>query len=327
MSVSLTGLANGRGSAISGNKLYVLDQNPRDNFLDTYDITAPNNPKLLSQTHLFGAPRDLVVVPQYRYTLTEHLPAFTNDIVVVVGGDLATAIDQVTLQPVAIGQYMWVFNMGDPTAPQLLASPIVSYTIGSVVSKVRWAPPYLLYQEYGTDIQQLGLVNMQEMIIGYQSNPQQRLAFGSYPDPGYTTSPDGSYLDPGDRLPVPAAQPSQFYGWDQSFVLQRTTQKILDYAVTPQASWVGVTLTSGQKLDSNGNRTGAALPFCYRTLVYNGTPIDLTDPSNSTVPFDAGAYPRWVSIFTSLSVLYNGVPQTPVLALVSLEPDADGVQK
>jgi RHS repeat-associated protein len=327
MTAPLPGLASGRGAVISGTRLYALDQASQGNYLDTYDISAPNKPVLLSQTQLPGAPRDLVVIPQYRYMLTEHPPPATNDLVVVVGGDLATSIDQTTLQPLAPGQYLWVLNMSDPTSPQVLASPILTYNVGSVVPKVRWAPPWLVYEEFGTDIQQLGLIDLQEMIIGFQSNPQQRLGFGTYPNPGYTTNLDGSYLDAGDTLPLPAYQPAEFYGLDKSYVLQLTSQKILDFAATFQAAWVGVTLTSGQKLDQNGNITSVALPACYRTLAYGGTAINLTDPTNSTLAFAAGAYPRWVSIFTSLSVLYNGVPQSPVLALVSLEPDADGVQK
>lgn len=335
---NLPGMVNGRGCAISGNALYVIDQAPQDNYLLVYDITSPLKPKLLSRTHLFGLPRDLVVVPQFRYLLDIHDQTIkTNDLVVVVGGDL----DAVISDPMATssgttvstrGQYLWVLSMADPAAPQILASPIVSYRIGSAVCKVRWAPPYVVYQEFGADIQQLGLVNLQELIIGFNSTPAERAAF---PDPahrnaqnsGYDSNGDGDYVDAGESLPIPDQLPAEFYGKHQSYVLQGSTQKILDFSVTPGGRTVGVSLSLGVTLDENGNPLGPPLTPMYRTLVSGGLPLTIGVTTNAMLPFGRTAYPRWVSILEGAAVQINNSITTLNLALVALTPETNGLQE
>ncbi len=327
-------LANGRGCAINGNFLYALDQAPTDNYLDVYDISTPLKPRLLSQTHLFGQPRDLVVIPQYRYVLNaDDKNVKTNDLVAVVGGDLGSLINQNQGTTVtAPGQYLWLLSMADPTSPQVLASPIVSYRDSSVVPKVVWAPPFLVYQECGADIQQLGFVNMQEMIIGFNSTaaeqakfpaPSQRNAQNS----GQDLLGDGEYVDPGDTLPLPDAAPAEFYGKHQSYVLQGSTQNILDYSVTPFGKTVGVTLSYGVTLDTNGAPKGPSLRPMYRTFVSSGLPLNFSSPTNAMMAFGQTAYPRWVSIFQAMQIQVNGTLTTLTVALVSLEPDANGLQE
>jgi len=327
-------LVNGRGCAINGNQLYALDQAPNDNFLLVYDISAPLQPKLLSRTHLFGVPYDLVVIPQYRYVLNvADTNIKTNDLVAVVGGNLGSLIDTNSGDTVtAPGKYLWLLSMADPTAPQLLAQPIVSYRDATVVPKVVWAPPYLVYQESGADIQQLGVVNLQEMIIGFNSSQQQQAKFippgqRNAKNSGQDLLSDGTYVDPGDTLPIPDARPAEFYGKHQSYVVTGTTQNILDYSVTPAGLTVGVTLSYGVTLDSAGNPKGPALPPMYRTLVSSGLPLNLSTPTDAMVGFGTTAYPRWVSIFQALPVEVNGSTVTLTLALVSLEPDTNGLQE
>lgn len=318
---------NGRGAVISGTWLYALDQSPQGNFLDSYDITWPLQPHLARQFHLIGAPRDLVVIPQFRYKRNAHDSIQTNDLVVVVGGDLGTQLTSFgSAQGPAVsvpGQYLWVLNMADPTNPQVLASPIVSFRVGSAVTKVRWAPPYLVYEENGSDIQLLGFVNLQEMIFGFGSSPDQLL---DTPVAGTDLNGDGDYVDPGEVIPRPPRIPPQFYGLDFSYVLQGTTQKILDFSVSPGAQTVGITLRNGVTVDANGVANGPPLPAMYRTVIANGQQL-----LNSATPTDAafsfgGAYPRWVTVLDALQILTNGVPTTINAALVSLEPDTNGLQ-
>lgn len=329
---ALPGLLNGKGSVISGDRLYTLDQAPQDNYLDVYDISVPLKPKLLSQTHLFGLPRDLTVIPQFHYKRNIHDTVQSNDLVVVVGGDLDSTINTNQGTDVTVpGQYLWVVAAGDGTSPQVIASPIVSYRVGSAVNKVRWAPPYVAYQEYGADIQLVGLVDLQELIIGYGSTLDARNAF---PDPGHRNSTnsgvdlngDGDYVDDGESLPLPDRNPPEFYGKHQSYVLQNTTQKILDFAVTTGARTVGVTLTAGITLDDSGKPKGIPLPNLYRTFVSGGLPLNFSSPTDSRLPL-TGAYPRFVNIFDVLPITLNGVRTTITAALISLEPDADGTQK
>ncbi len=323
-------LFNGRGAVISGNWLYVLDQAPQGNFLDIYDITWPLQPHAEPPLHLIGAPRDLVVIPQFRYKRNAQDSIQTNDLVVVVGGDLGTQFTSFgSVQGSAVsvpGQYLWVINMGDPTDPQVLASPMVSFRVGSAVTKVRWAPPYLVYEENGADIQLLGFVNLQELIFGYGSSPAQQEAFQNG-RPGLDLNNDGDYVDPGEQIPIPPTHPPQFFGLDFSYVLQGTTQKILDFSVSPGAQTVGITLRDGVQLVPPDNTpTGPPLPAMYRTVIANGQQLlNTATPTDAAFAF-TGAYPRWVSVLDDLQILTNGVPTTINAALVSLEPDTNGLQ-
>ena len=332
-SASLGGLANGRGSAISGNRLYLLDQTAQDNLLKIYDISVPLRPRFLGQKHLFGQPRDLVVIPQFGYKRSLHAKAETNDLVAVVGGDLDAVINQVSGPTVTVrGQYLWVLNVDNPVAPEVVASPIVSYRVGSAATKVAWAPPFLIYQESGADIQQLGLVNLQELIIGYNSSVSDRAAF---PTPerrneinsGIDLNGDGDYVDTDETLPMPDLIPVEFYGKHQSYILQRTTQKILDFSATRGAGVVGVTLTRGLQLDSANHPTGVTLQPAYRTVAFNGLPLNLADPTAGLLPLGSDSYPRWVSILRGATIRVGDTPTVLTLALVSLQqPDTNGMQ-
>jgi RHS repeat-associated protein len=333
-SAPVQGLSNGRGSVISGNRLYVLDQTPQDNLLKIYDVTIPLQPRFLGQKHLFGQPRDLVVIPQYGYVRNVHAAAETNDLVVVVGGDLDAQINQVQGTTVSVrGQYLWVLNVSNPSSPEILASPIVSYRVSSVVPKVKWAPPFLVYQEFGADIQLLTLVNLQELIIGYNSTPAERAAF---PPPerrnqinsGVDTNFDGDYVDPGESPPIPDLAPAEFYGKHQSYVLQRTTQKILDFSATRGGGIVGVTLSRGVFVGPNNPANVIPLQPSYRTLAFDGRPLNLSDPTDALHPLGSDAYPRWVSILPGATIKLGGVPTVLTLALVSLQqPETNGVQQ
>ena len=321
----LKGITSGKGAIISGTRLYLIDQAAQANYLDVYDISVPTNAVRLSQTELFGQPRDLCLIPHYHYSLNAHQPYYTNDIVAVVGGDL-TEQQSSDLTITVRGQYLTVFAMGDGTAPQTLASPIVSFRIGSAVTKVRWAPPFLVYEEFGADIQLLGLVNLQEMIIGFNASAVQKSEFIPGGKNGLDLNGDGDYTDPNETMPLPDSHPAEFYGKHQNYIIQNSNQKILDFAVTPQAGIVGVVLKGGLELGFNGQPDGVTLLPMYRTLVFNGTPLNIAKTTDAAVSFGTGAYPRWVTILDSQPVISNGVPLILPLAIVSLEPDTNGLQ-
>jgi RHS repeat-associated protein len=326
-------LVNGRGAVISGTQLYAIDQAPQGNFLRAYDISTPSNPQFEGQLPLVGAPRDLVVIPQFRYVTNYVTPVMpqdvqTNDLVVVVGGNLDATINQVQGTTVTVpGQYLWVVNMGNPKSPQVLASPIVTYEVAEAVTKVRWAPPWVVYQQYGADIQLLGFVNLQEMLIGFGSTPAQIAQFPPNGQMGTNTNSFGTYVDPGDTLPEPPPMPPEFFGKHQSYVLQGTTQPILDFSVINAGQDVGITLRNGLELNAtSGQPTTTNLAPCYRTLV-SGTPLNIAVPTDAAFPFGATAYPRWVSLFNNLEMVVNGAPLILRVALVSLVPDSDGIEK
>ncbi|MBK8001599.1 MAG: Ig-like domain-containing protein [Verrucomicrobia bacterium] len=330
----VTGVADGRGAVVKGNRLYVLDQKPQNSSLKIYDISIPQQPRFLGQKHLIGQPRDLVVIPQYSYARRLHAKPETNDLVVVVGGDLDAVINEAQGTTVSVrGQYLWVLNVANPTDPEVLASPIVTYRVSSVVPKVVWAPPFIAYQEFGADIQQVATVNLQELIIGFNSSPTERAAF---PTPerrnetnlGQDKNGDGDYVDEGESLPMPDVAPAEFYGKKRSYVLQHTTQKILDFSVTKGGGIVGVTLARGQQFDDKNPPTIVALQPSYRTLAFNGLPLNFADATSGLLPLGNDAYPRWVSVIRGASIRLNEIPTTLSLALVALQqPNTNGAQQ
>lgn len=325
VTATVGGVADGRGSVINGNRLYVLDQKPQSHSLKIYDISIPQQPRFLGLKSLVGQPRDLVVIPHYSYARRPHAKPETNDLVVVVGGDLDATINQVQGTTVSVrGQYLWVLNVANPADPEVLASPIVTYRVSSVVPKVVWAPPFIAYQEFGADIQQVATVNLQELIIGFNSSPTERAAF---PTPerrnetniGQDKNGDGDYVDDGESLPMPDVAPAEFYGKKRSYVLQHTTQKILDFSVTSGGGIVGVTLGRGQQFDDNQPPTTVALQPSYRTLAFNGLPLNFVEATSGLLPLGNDAYPRWVSVIRGASIRLNGVPTALSLALVALQ--------
>ena len=69
LTTTLPGIQNGRGAAISGNRLYALEMTSAVSYLVVYDITNPALPTELGRTSLFGQPRDLLVIPDYSFKL------------------------------------------------------------------------------------------------------------------------------------------------------------------------------------------------------------------------------------------------------------------
>ena len=325
---NLPNLENGRGTVISGKHLYALDQGSKGNYLVSYDISLPSTPKFLARYPLLGAPRDLVLIPQFSYVTSIHSSVRTNDLLAIVGGDLDTVILEDPRAPIvrARGQYLLVLDMGNPSAPVSLASPIVSYRVGSAVTKVRWQPPFLIYEEFGADIQQLALVDLQEMLIGFGSPRGQQETFPPGGKPGRDLNGDGDYVDPEEILPLPDGITAEFFGKKQSFVLEHSRQKILDFSTSHRGT-LGVTLTSGRRLSSTGQPLEALKPS-YRTFSFGGQSMNLSNPTNAAYQFDENAYPRWVTVLEATQVVSNGVPQIlPALALVSLAPDSDQTQR
>ncbi|MBL9172703.1 MAG: Ig-like domain-containing protein, partial [Verrucomicrobiales bacterium] len=321
-SVVLPGMGTGRGTVISGSTLYAIEVSATGGALLAFDISNPSLPSLSRRQPLPGQPRDLVLIPKYSYRRSPGAPVETNDLVAVVGGELDTYLDQFGNAQVP-GQYLAVYNMLHPDGPQRLASPMVTYRVGSVVSKIRWSAPHLIYQEFGADLQQLVAVNLQEMMVAFGGIPEEFLnLFGPDGRPGKDANGDGDFVDEGDLLPIPAIPSPEFAGKKFSYVLSGTTQRILDFSPVAAGQVVGVTLTRGAHRGDSGEVFGR-IPPSYRTLSLS---LNTADPENAMYRFPDAAYPRWVSVFPSLTILSNDVPTLPSVALVSLQPDADGKQ-
>jgi RHS repeat-associated protein len=321
----LSSVMNGRGAVIRGENLYVIDFDQQGNWLRTYDIRNPELPTLIGNQRLIGQPRDLVLIPQYAYQLRLSGPVMTNDLLAVVGGDLDTIFDSVGSgqgNVRARGQFLNVLDLEDPGRPRSLVSATLTFRVGSAVTKVRWSAPHLIYHEFGAEIQQLGVINLQEMLLGFHATAEELTQWPSAE--GKDADGDGNYVGPDDELPWPENPPDEFFGKRFAYVLQNTTQKILDFSPMHGGQFIGVTLRHGLRLDPQGQPFGTPFPPAYRTLAIS---LDLSDPEDSLFTFGNSAFPRWVSMFPALPVAVDGVTSQRSVALVSLQPDEDGLQK
>ncbi|MBL9167132.1 MAG: Ig-like domain-containing protein [Verrucomicrobiales bacterium] len=322
----LLNLDNAKGSVMRAGFLYVIDQESAANSLKIFNVRNPLHPSLERELRLPGAPRDIALIPQFSYKRTAQSPVVTSDLIAIVGGDLDAVINQVQGVTVSVkGQYLWVVDVADPQEPIILASPLVSLRVGSAATKVRWSPPHLVYQEFGADIQLLGFVNLQEMIYGFGITQRRQEVLPTEPRPGKDLNGDGDYVDEGELLPIPQNFPSEFYGKKQSLLLQGTTQKILDFAVSDSGNTVGVTLRNGIAHDEQGRPRGATLPPMYRTWVYNGIQQEIGNPLSARYDFPISAYPRWVSVFDALPLVISNTPSARAVALVTLSPNTNGL--
>ena len=314
---------NAYGCAISGNRLYTLEMLPTESYLDVYHIDlSEQGAKLVVRVPLLGSPRDLAVISGYNYRISQTGGVCSNELVAVVGGDLASIVDADGTVRVP-GQYLSVFEVsgsGAGTSVRQLASAKVSYRVGSAVTKVRWSPPYLLYQEFGADVHLIGFVNLQEMLIGFNASRAETATFPETGRPGVDSNNDGDYVDEGDILPLPQSRPTEFYGKAFNTVLAGTTQKVLDFDYHGRLC---ITLSAGFERDPKGNVTSVPVRPAYRTMPLPG---EAFDANAATVKFAPGTNPR--RVFSTVGLVRVGQEiESLHLALVSLAPDADGVQK
>jgi RHS repeat-associated protein len=335
VATDLSTIGQGGGVAINGNYAYVLDRTGSGKLL-VYDISDPTHPNLLSDTVTFiGEPRDLVIIPAWPHVTKKGAPAQTNDLLAVVGGNLGTSAvtggDGSDGQDVNIffqGQYLRVFDLSNPASPVRVLGTALTLR-PDAVTKVRWDAPFLAFFETGSDFQQVGLINLQEMFVGFNATPDE---IAHFPPAGFkgtdgvgTNAPDGDYVDPGEALPVPPQVPNEFFGREGSFLpdLNFGARPWLDFDFKTRGNYCGVVFREGAELDRLGRPTGNTLPAGYRTLSLG----DIIDAPSATLPFKPGAVPKRVFALLNVDVGADGAPDIRNLALVSLSPDADGASK
>jgi RHS repeat-associated protein len=319
---NLSGAGDGGGVVVNGNYAYTLDRSGTGQLL-VYDISNPQNqPSAIAQVALPGRPRDLVLLPAYGFVAAPELRPQTNNLLAVVGGDANfPGFDAKGELNAAIGQYLRIYSLANPASPQRLASPIITRR-NTALTKVRWKPPYLAYLESGADIQMVGLIDLQEFLIGMNAGPDQAAAFPLFGVHGRDTDENGDYVGPQDRLPIPPKNPPGFFGFKNAYTVERTTQRVADFDFN--GGYCGVVMSGGQKTDAQGHLAGEVFPPCYRTLAFNGV---LLSTNVGTLTYPANAWPkRMTTLFDAPIQIGTNIEQR-TLVLVSLSPDADGINK
>jgi RHS repeat-associated protein len=315
----LPGLESGSGVAIHGSRLFALQHGSQHKMV-ILDIADPSHPIKLGEVTLPGTPRDLAVIPHYSYRLKDGGPIITSDLVAITGGDLGSQSIDAEGNVFFAGQYLRVYDVGDPANPQRLASPVITLR-PTAVGRVVWDPPHLVYKEFGSDIQQIGFINLQEFLVGFNATLAEARAFPLFGIVGKDNNGDGDFVDDGDQFPLPEREPPEFYGKKFGYAINETPQRLLDFAVA--GGTLGVTLAKGQKI-VNGQPQGVVFPPAYRTVAASGFAVNR---DQATVRFGLDANPKRVTLYDALPIEVDGELTTLTVALVSLSPDADGAQK
>ena len=314
VATALPDLSNGGGVVVDGNYCYALDRTERA-ALFVYDVSVPSRPDRRARVELPSYPRDLTLIKGFTYFPRLNQPAVTNDLLVIVGGAVGAWGDELG-NVFTSGQYLRVLNVGDPEHPTLLASALITLR-PSTVTKVRASPPLLIYLENDADIQQLGLIDLRQFILGFNSPAQDRENFRRISDPP----------DPEDRPQRPLKNPPEFYGKLGALTIEDTSQRILDFDY--QDGYCGVTLSKGRAYDSGGRLTGPEMPPAYRTLQFEGIPVPetVTPPSHPTKSFNIGANPKRLSTFFEMLLPVGDHLEPRVVVAVTLSPDSDNINK
>lgn len=331
----LSSVGQGGGVAINGNYAYVLDRTGSGKLI-VYDISDPTHPNKISDTITFiGEPRDLVVLPAWPHVRKKDAQPQTNDFLAVVGGNLGTSAvtggSDGGGQDVNIffqGQYLRVFDISNPTNPVRVLGTALTLR-PDAVTKIRWDPPFLAFFETGSDLQQVGLIDLQEMFVGFNATPDEIAHFPPNGVKGVdgvgTNAPDGDYVDAGEHVPIPPQFPNEFFGRERSFLPDLTfgARPWLDFDYKTRGNYCGVVFREGAELDRLGRPTGNILPAGYRTLAFG----DDIDAPTATFAFKSGAVPKRLFTLLNIDVGTDTTPDIRNLALVSLSPDSDGQSK
>jgi RHS repeat-associated protein len=322
---NLFGMTSGGGVAVHNNIAYALERTGDGGSLRIYDISKPQSPQLLSSSIQFSArPHDLAFIPSWAHVRKAQGPVKTNNLLAVMLGNFGSSSisddSNVFLQP----QLLRVIDVSDPSSPSVILGAQLSLR-PTGITKVRWDPPLLSFLEIGSDLQQVGLIDLQEMLIGFNATLAEQNAYPLFGIKGIDANGDGDYVDTGDRLPTPVKDPPEFYGRGRSFVPDLSNGKRLwtDYDFKRNGTIAAVVFRQGAQLDQLGNPTGTILKPGYRTLSF-GTDIDAP---TATVEFELGANPKRVFTLLSLDIGTPDAPDKRHVALVSLAPDSDGVAK
>ncbi len=311
LETALAGIESGGGVAVQGAYAYVLERfGPLDGAVVVYELSS-GAPVRVAEASVPGYPRDLALIPHYSYRLSEAVSCTTGNLLAVVGG----------VAGAETFQYLWVFDVSNPSSPQRLAAAPVTFAI-SALNKVQWSPPFLAYLESGADVTSVALVNLQTFVIGLNAGEDEINAFPADGRVGVDANRDGDFCDDGDVLPLPIRNAPEFFGKDFTITVN-TTQRIQDFDFDADEGLVGLTLGGGFRRGPNGLPDTGNVALPSYTTAFSG--LGRPDPDRATVAFQAGDIPKRVAIMTSVLLRDTAGGETRRnLAVVSLNKASGG---
>ena len=259
-------IESGGGALVRGRYAYVLERaGASDGALVVFDLARPDSPVRKAEVSVPGFPRDLAFIGPYDFKRTTDGPVETATLIAVVGGKAGGSFDEAG-NLLSGGQYLHIIDVTDPEHPSRLLGRQISRSPSSVVNRVIWKPPHLAYLELGADLKQIGVVNLQTLILGFFSSREQFQQFPLFGTKGQDTNGDGDFVDDGEALPLPPKEPVDFAGKVDAFVLSDTTQPLVDFQYEPGRRYCGVVLDGGKLIAPNGMPTATDVAPAYRTL-------------------------------------------------------------
>jgi RHS repeat-associated protein len=321
------GVVNGGGSVLDGSMAYVLERaNPSG--VRVFDVSNPQSPvqvahiQRLAERSAVDFPRDAVVIRGWNhftgYDGTNFTGKTEDPLLCVVGGLTGSVSVDDLGNDFQNGQYLTIFSVSNPRMPQLLFNVQITARAASV-PKLRWQAPFLTYLENSADTHFVNIVDLQVLLVGFATNPTDRLRFFGVGRNGLDLNADGDYTDLGDVPPKPKVRDAvQYMGFRAGYDVQPfPAQRIEDFDSLGMNSLAVVRTTNGVNTQPGIN---LARPE-FRLLLANGVELP---QSVGRVTFERGARPKRVALVEGVRVADGRLRN---LAFVSLSPDADGEQK
>lgn len=300
-SAELPGIINGGGVAMKGAYAYALERDGDHGKLVVLNVSSPEQPTEVGRLTLPAYPRDLAVISQYPVKLKpSDTSCSTKDLLAIVGGLVAAPTDAAGGTP---GQFLWLVDITQPTDPKPLASSILTFSVAAV-SKVKWIPPHLAYMELSAEASAVGLINLPAFLIGKGASSAEINSFPEEGEDGLDLNGDGEYCGTGERYPLPARRPLEFFGKEYSFVAPEG-QPIVDFDVEPTRGLLAMVV-----------RSGAGREALYQTVYARGS---IPRPDEG-VYILAAMIPRRIALLASVLLQQaDGSRTARDLAILSIE--------
>ena len=301
-------LTNGGGVGLLGSYLFALDRtnNTQAGALVAYDVSDPLSPQRVSSTTLAGEPVDLAVIPSWSVIPRPGDGPVTRPVVAVMTSQFGTPSDG----NAGVGfKSLRLFDVSRPAAPEVLARGNVSFAPDSKIVKMLVAPPFLVYQEQGTDVTSIQVVDLAAFTLGHNASSPERLAFPVDGVLGTDLNGDGDFTDAGEINSQPQRAPATYFGNIFSWAPESRDERLVDFSLAG-SGMLGVITTRPDG--------GTAV---YRNILAGSDP---GNPAVGSFSFAPGEDPKRVTVLTDLPLRVDGVRRLLDVALVSMRSGAAG---
>ncbi len=305
-SVTPMNIIRGGGVRGQGVYYYALDRrNPGSisSQLVVYDVRNPSNIVEVSRVNLLANASDLVFLPDYvmpdSFASGSGLtvgPCVKRDLLVVVGGSVGVT----DVSP----KWIRLFDVSNPASPTVISGGVISFNTISLISKVQLAAPALAYLETAADSTSINVMNLVSFALGHSASKEQAAMFPEIETDGVDFDHDGSYCGPGEKAPLPAQNPPNYYGFLTSFAPLDSRERIVDFHMSEG----GQTIVGVLKRLTNSTHL-------FRVYLGKGGIMD-DDEGNLEIP--APYEPKRVKYLHAQSITVSNQLRILDLALITL---------